>query len=245
VKPGFQPPASFAKLPDRGGLISAVASVKGGDKSPSPTVRFSGYEWRLRDAPSSRGGRVNSYSPANISIDSAGAMHLRIAKISDKWACAEVSLMRSLGYGTYSFTVRDVSQLEPSAVFSILTYDYARADQNYGEADLEISRWGDPTAKNAQYLIQPHYVPDNMFRFSAPAGVLTHSFRWEPGRFSFRTWRGSASSANTLLVAEHVFTSGVPAPGIESARMNLYIYESANPFKNGAEVVVEKFEYLP
>jgi hypothetical protein len=112
--------------------------------------------------------------------------------------------------------------------------------------DLEISRWGDPTGKNAQYVIQPHHVPANIVRFSAPQGVLTHSLRWEPGRMSFRTWRGSGSDPTAPAVAEHAFTSGIPAPGIESARMNLYIYRSAKaPFKNGAEVVVERFEYLP
>jgi hypothetical protein len=47
-------------------------------------------------------------------------------------------------------------------------------------------------------------------------------------------------------VAEHVFTSGVPSPGIESVRMALYVYRAAkDPLQNGAEVVIEKFKYLP
>ncbi len=246
VRPGFQPPANFSKLPEPGGLIAAVASVKGAATSPSPPLRFSGYDWRLRNANSRRGGRNNSYDPKNAWTDPTGALHLRIAKTSDDWNCAEVSCERSLGYGTYSFTVRDISQLEPAAVFSIFTYDYARADQNFGEMSLEISRWGDPTGRNAQYLIQPYYVPANVFRFSAPSGALTHQFRWEPGRITFRTWRGRGDNIKAPVVAEYTFTSGAPVPGIESVRMSLFIYESAtSPFKDGAEVVVEKFEYLP
>jgi hypothetical protein len=139
-----------------------------------------------------------------------------------------------------------MSRLEPAAVFGMFTWDYSGADQNYREVDIEISHWGDPAIKNAQYVVQPYYVPTNVDRFSTPAGTLTHSFHWEPGRISFRTIRGSQSGAGARAVGEHVFTSGVPSHGIESIRMNLYVFGSAKiPFENGAEVVVEKFEYLP
>jgi hypothetical protein len=246
VQPGFQPPATFAELPERGGLITAVAAVKGASSPPSASIQFSGYEWRVRDAPSTRGGKSFRYDPRNVWTDADGALHLRINKFDNQWTCAEVSLTRSLGYGTYSFIVRDTSQLEPAATFSMFTWDYARPDQNFSEVDIEIGRWGDAEAKNGQYTIQPYYVPPNGARFSAPAGILRHSFRWEPGRMSFRTSRVSAHGEVVPPVAEHVFTSGIPAPGIESMRLNLYIYGySRVPLKNASEVVVEKFEYLP
>jgi hypothetical protein len=112
--------------------------------------------------------------------------------------------------------------------------------------DIEISRWGDPASKNAQYEVQPFYVPANVARFTAPAGGLTHSFRWEPGKVSFRTVRGSVNDPGAEVIGEHVFTSGVPAPGAESVRVALYIYgKTEHPVQNGAEVVIEKFEYLP
>ena len=116
-----------------------------------------------------------------------------------------------------------------------------------GEAAIEISRWGDPAAKNAQYILQPHYVAANVDRFTAPSGALTHSFHWEPGRMSFRTTRGPTRDEKAPVIAEHVFTSGIPVPGIESVRMNLYVYSQRSKvaFANGAEVVIEKFEYLP
>ncbi len=237
VKPGFQPPPTLAVLPGPGGLVTAVASVPGRSTPPSPSIHFSGYEWRVRDAPSDRGGTVNNYDPRNASTDANGALHLRIAKFSDRWTCAEVSLTRTLGYGTYAFTVRDTSNLQPAAVFNIFTWDYAKPDQNFSEVDIEISRRGDLTGKNGRYVVQPYFVPANVFRFTAPSSVLTHSFHWEPGRMSFQT---------SPAVAGHVFTSGVPTPAVESVRMNLRIYgRSRIPFENGAEVVVEKFEYLP
>jgi hypothetical protein len=249
VEPGFRPPAAADVLPGRGGEVAAVAIVKGQASPPSPSLHFSGYEWRVRNAPSSRGGKSNPYDPGNAWTDESGALHLRIAKVSGEWTCAEVSLNRSLGYGTYSFTVRDISRLEPAAGFGMFTWDYAGADQNNREVDIEVSRWGDPANKNAQYVIQPFHVPANVARFTAPAGVLTHSFRWEPGRMVFKTVRSTElgkTARGTEAIAEHVFTSGVPSPSIESVRLNLYVFRDAKiPLQNGAEVVIEKFEYLP
>jgi hypothetical protein len=248
VEPGYQPQTTMSALPEPGGEVAAVATADGATTGPtvSPPLSFSGYEWRVRNAPSSRGDTMNLYDPANAWTDAGGALHLRVAEQSGKWTCAEVILTRSLGYGTYSFAVRDTSHLEPAVVFGMYTWDYAGDDQNNREMDIEISRWGDPTSKNAQYEVQPFYVPANVARLALPAGMLTHSFRWEPGRVAFRTARGAINEPRAEVVGEHVFTSGVPAPGVESVRMALYVYgKTDNPVQHGAEVVIEKFEYLP
>jgi hypothetical protein len=248
VEPGYRPQAMMNALPNPGGDVAAIATAEGATSGPSlsKTLQFSGYEWRVRNAPSSRGDTSNIYDPENAWTDESGALHLRIAKQSGTWTCAEVTLTRSFGYGTYSFVVSDTSHLEPAVVFAMFTWDYAEGDQNNREMDIEISRWGDPTSKNAQYEIQPFYVPANVSRFTVPSGVLTHSFHWEPGRVSFRTARGSVTDPRSELISEHVFTSGVPSPGAESVRLSLYVYgKTDNPVQNGAEVVIEKFEYLP
>jgi len=245
VEPGYRPVPVINALPRPGGNVVAVATVPGQKNPPSVTIRFSGYEWRVRDAPSSRGG-LNRYDPANVSTDDNGAMHLRISRSAPDWTCAEVALTRSLGYGTYRWVVRDTSHLEPAAVFGMFTWDYSGGDQGNREMDIEISRWGEPSSKNAQYVVQPYYVAANVARFTIPPGTLTHSFRWEQGRLSFRTTRGRENGEQTPAVAEHVFTSGVPSPGIESIRMNLYVNRnSGSTMRNGAEVVIEHFEYLP
>lgn len=246
VNPDYVPPARMNSLPAAGGAVAAVTVAKGLDSPPSPMISFSGYEWRVRNAPSDRGSRTNTYDPSNAWTDPSGALHLRIAKTSRDWSCAEVTLSRSLGYGTYSFVVRDTAKLEPAAAFSIITFDYTRADQNFGEMAVEMSRWGNPASKNAQYVIQPFYVPANVVRFTAPSGVLTHSFRWEEGRVAFTTMRGSQTARTAPAVAEHVFVAGVPTHSVESVRMNLYVFGGAKqPMENGAEVVIDKFEYLP
>lgn len=239
VKPGFRPQTALDSLPEPGPDVLAVAVAPGAAQPPSRMANFSGREWRVRDAPSSRAGR-NLYAPANVSVDDQGAMHLRISRTESDWSCSEVSLNRSLGYGTYEFVVRELGQLEPAVVFGMFTYDYAGGPQVNREMDIEISRWGDPDNKNAQYVLQPYYVAANVHRFNIPSGRLTFSFRWEHERASFRTRRGSTT------VSEHVFTAGVPSPGIESVRMVLCVYrDAAVKLQKPAEVVIEQFTYFP
>jgi hypothetical protein len=248
VQPGYHPPAKMDSLPVEGGAVVVVASVMGEAAPPEliKTVHFSGYDWMVRTTDSNRGGAVTSYDSANAWTDSGGALHLRIANHSDKWTCAEVSLTRSLGYGMYRFVVHESTNLEPAAVLSMFTWDDSGQDQNHREIDVEITRWGDPLSKNAQYAIQPYYVPANVDRFMAPAGILTYSFQWEPGKVSFKTVRGSNAGDRSRAVSAHVFTSGVPTSGGELVHMNLYIFGgAASSLKNQSEVVIEKFEYLP
>jgi len=174
-------------------------------------------------------------------------MHLRIIKKPKGWTCAHVILARSLGYGTYRVVVRDTSRLEPAVVLSMHTFDEFGGDQHYREMDVEIGHWGDATSKdNVQYGIQPFYVPGNVVEFQAPSGTLTHTMVWEASRASFTTVRGSSSAATTKPLFEHAFTSGIPTPGQEFLELMLYFVASEkSPLQKGAEVVIEKFEYLP
>jgi hypothetical protein len=248
VEPGYRPPATIDVLPGEGGPVVLVKTIAG-EKSehvPSKALEFSGYQWQVRDIASDRGGKSYNYDTSNAWTDANGFLHLRIARKSDEWTCAEVKLTRSLGYGSYVVVVRDASHLDPAEVLSMFTWDDLIADGNHREMSVELSRWGDAANKNAQYVIQPYYVPANVSRFMAPPGALTHSFRWEPGRATFRTVRGSTTANESQVVAEHVFTSGVPAPGSESVHLNLYVFGNADKsLQKEVEVVIEKFEYLP
>ena len=248
VDHGYRPANTRDALPPLGDGVIAIATVKGtGDPTTRPpkVLAFSGYEWDVRNIPSDRGG-PNDYDPDNAWTDAEGRLHLKLAKRDGRWTSAEVILRRGLGHGTYSFTVRDVSGLDPAAVLGLLTWDIESVDQNHRELDVEISHWGDAKTPNTQYVVQPYYVPANVARFTAPPGTLTHSFRWEPGQASFKTVRGAGERGTGPLVAEHVFTSGVPSSGTETFQLILYaIASEKNPMEKGAEIVVEKFEYLP
>jgi hypothetical protein len=240
----YRPPATLAELPEKGGPVLAVAVAKGGiPHAPPATLQFSGYQWEIRKVTSDRGGTHNFYDPANAWTDKSGFLHLSIERREDRWTSAEIKLSRSLGYGSYRFVVGDVFHLEPAGVFSIFTWDSAGPSR---EMDLEISRWGEPSNRNAQYAIQPYTVPANTLRFTAPTGRLTYWIDWQPGQVAFRTLRGATSSMEGDTVAEHIFTSGVPSPGNESINLDLYVFNSKrSPLRHGCEVIVEKFEFLP
>jgi len=250
VTPGYDPPPTMDSTPAEGRNVVAVAISKGvGTLPPNPTklLRFSGYDWKVRMTPADRGGLNNLYDADNAWTDASGALHMRIAKRSDRWTCAQLVLSQSLGYGTYTFVVRDTSHLQPAAVLSMHTFDGWGADEHYREMDIEVSRWGDATSKpNAQYAIQPFYVPGDVARFVEPSGTLTHILRWEYGTANFTTTRGSSVGRGATVVSHHVFTSGVPTPGQERVELMLYVVASdKSPLRRNAEVVIEKFGYLP
>jgi hypothetical protein len=139
----------------------------------------------------------------------------------------------------------------------MFTWDDLGPEQYHRELDIEIGRWGDPNNKDAQYVVQPEYVAENVFRFVAPAGRLTHSFRWEPAHMWFRTIRGTARpDAPASVVTQREFVSGVPVPGGEAVHINLLYFRlrksdhapassMSRPLEKDAELIIEKFQYLP
>jgi hypothetical protein len=243
VAPGYDPPARLQDLPPVGGAVVAVAVSPGKTGPPivSRTLHFSGYDWNVRSAGSDRGGAPRFYDPGNAWTDAKGFLHLKMEERNGEWYCAEINLNRSLGYGTYRFLVEDVSHVGPSAALGMFTFDEGSVEETRNELDIEVSRWGDPDRENTQYVVQPFYVPANVYRFNAPAGTLTHSVRWEPGSAEFRTTRGE-----TGIVNEKTFTIGIPKSTGQTVHIDLYDFHySKSSIHQPAEVVLEKFEYLP
>jgi hypothetical protein len=120
VDAAFKPPAKIRALPSKGAGVRAIAIVAG--TTPNPvTITFSGYDWDVRQISSNWGGKLNPYDPANAWTDGNGFLHLKIVHRDDRWFCADVGLKDSLGHGSYRFTIRGVSQMDPAAVLRIYT----------------------------------------------------------------------------------------------------------------------------
>jgi hypothetical protein len=250
VNPDYHPAPTIDVAPTPGGSVVALKTVDGVGSLPDlPTVplRFSGYDWKVRTVSAARGGLNNLYDADNVWTDKSGALHLRISDKPSGWTCAQVVLVRSLGYGTYNFVVRDTSHLDPSVVLGLHTFDGAAGDQHFREWDVEIGRWGRAASReNAQFGIQPFYVPGNLARFTELPGTLTYSTLWEPGRAVFKAFRGNSIQPGVQPFYQHTFTAGVPSPGQELLEVMFYIVASKKtPLQKNTEVVIEKFEYLP
>jgi hypothetical protein len=248
VTQDYVPPRVADELPARGGKVIAVATVKGTQSALSQRMtpgkmNFSGFDWEVYRAPKDTFGILYPNSASNVWTDQDGWLHLRLTKEPAGWTGAEINLTRSLGYGTYSFVVHELPELEPATILSMLTWDPLDAGQYHRSFDILLGQFGDPAIKNAQYSILPFNVPGNAYRFTLPRSAFTHSIRWERGSLSFET---REAGGRVSVGAEHVFTSGVPTPGGERIHINLFAYGNSKvPQKNGTEVIIERFVYLP
>lgn len=243
VTADYHPPLRVGTLPETGGPILAVATVDNPARVPRKTLRFAGYEWEVRQSAYSPGGTRNEYSPQNAWVDSDGLLHLRISGRPGHWSSAELLLLRSLGYGSYRFVIRNGASIEPSAVFAMSLLDNAATSH---EMDVEISKWGETFTRNGQFVIQPYDVAANTVQFDVPPGTATFMWRWSPNTAAMRAFAGVSRVWDAPHLRDHVFTSSIPSAETESVRMNLYVFDgNRNPLKRGSEVTIEAFEYLP
>jgi hypothetical protein len=128
----------------------------------------------------------------------------------------------------------------------MFTWSDAGLSYNHREMNINLSRWGHAEGNNAEFVIQPFYVRTNSYRFKLPAGLHTFSFRWEPGSALFRSVSGGIDTESHQLIALHTFSGNIPPPSDEAASMNFCEFRlSEIPLRHEAEIVVERFQYLP
>lgn len=247
VAPDFRPPAKLSALPSVNGAVLAVATTKGAaDHSvTSKLLRFSDYDWKVRGSAGDRGGELCDYEPSNAWVDEKGYLHLLMGPAGGQWHCAGISLTRSLGYGTYRFVIFDSGHLPPSAVLAMFTRDNRQdPDDKIGMA-IELSQWGKARQPNADYVVQPYYIPGNTAHFRVPPGPMTYVLRWEPGSAEFKALKGVPNASHGSVMA-HVFKSGIPVPASETTHLEFYdFHHSQSGLQHPVEIVVQKFEYLP
>jgi len=226
------------------GATGTVAAAEEWNRS----IDFSGYRWRVKssETPVGPGPNVFADGQDSVWVDPKGHLHLRIRPDPDgRWRTAEVALDESLGYGAYEWTLGAVDRLDRNVVAGFFTWSDDAPEQHYREIDIEISRWGDPANRNAQYVVQPYQMEGNIERFDLPAGLegSLHRFRWEPGRV---TCLSKALGDQGQIVHTHTFTHWVPTPGGEVARINLWLINGEAPSDGrAAEIVVQGFRFVP
>jgi hypothetical protein len=96
-------------------------------------------------------------------------------------------------------------------------------------------------------VVQPYGTTGNLVRVTEPpASASVHSFSWSSNDVLFKSVTGTdpATTDPTALITSHDFTSGVPLPGGEQARINLWLYRGKAPSnQKPVEIVISKFEY--
>jgi len=254
VDPNYKPGKLLVSLPGVGNGVLAITTIPAQQTILEHTVfrpknvRFSGYDWIVQSRPDPNGGKIHYYDPDNVWVDQAGSLHLRVTHVANKWVCAEVRTSRTLGFGSYRFVVHDIAQFEPAATLGLFTWGPTGPDQSSRELDVHFSRWGNPDNKTGEFVVQPYYVPSNVYRFDAPPGPLTAGFDWTAGKSTFLVARGArdVDQESKKPLATWTFTTGIPPTGDEHLYVNLCEFAYGKlPMQHEAEVVLDRFQFLP
>ncbi len=229
-------------------------------KEADRIISFSGFDWLVKTSEKSFSGTLgpgNNYfsnSENNVWIDHNGYLHLRITRQRNKWYCAEVILVKPLGYKKYIFEVKGtIDQFHSNVVGGIFTY--LDGVDNAEEIDIEFSKWGNREDNtNSQYAIQPSDSIGNYtrFRFDLKKDeVTTHLFNWQPGKVGFESyfgsWSDSTPDSSKIIFRWNYDNKYVPANLSGKIHINLWLFQkhliapSDNP---EAEMIIKSFRAL-
>jgi Glycosyl hydrolases family 16 len=213
------------------------------------TIVFAGQTWSVKNSAGALWGPgPNRFSDStdNVWVDQEGKLHLAITQVGGQWQSAEVISQASFGYGSYRFTIdTPLDALDANVVLGLFTWSDQRA-YHHREIDIEFARWGNPANPfNAQYTVQPYTTNGNQRAWNVQPGytsATTHSFRWTRNSVDFT----STTLGNTLQQWSYTRRNGIPRPGGENARLNLWLFNGAAPL-NGqpVEIVVSGFVFTP
>lgn len=218
------------------------------------TLHFAGYNWLIKYG-QSLGPGPNDFSDSKESIwvDEKSRLNLKIARRDGIWYCSEAICEKSLGYGTYVYTIDSrLDTLDRNIVLGLFTWDTYAPKFNHREIDFEFSRWTEPKNKIGQYVIQPWRNPGNIYRFeidySNTTQTTTHVMTWAPDSISFQSYYGdySPTPAKDDIITSWVYTGkDLPPAGGENARINLWLIESKPPHnKKDAHLIIKDFKFL-
>jgi len=217
---------------------------------PARTIRFSGFEWRVKRSDGVAGPGPNFFSDSvnNVFLDSQGRLHLRITHDELGWHCAEVTMMKSPGYGAYLFDLDSGPELDTQVVMGMFTWHDTDSSFHNREIDIELGRWTQPENQNAQFVVQPYETKGNIERFDVPNTLnrLSYQFVWRHDRVDFDLWKGSNGGAagRQQLHTWSCASPDVPPAGGESLHINLWLFRGKPP-TNGqpVEMIVRHFSY--
>ncbi|MCF7889798.1 hypothetical protein K9M78_01105 [Candidatus Bipolaricaulota bacterium] len=214
------------------------------------TIQFSGYTWEVKNFTEYKRGPGPNYfsdNERNVWVDAQGNLHLRIEKREGKWHCAEVYLKKDLGYGLYTFTVREFKErFDPNAVLGLFVYEGKNR-----EIDVEVSYWGDLNRPNATFALQPTYLEGHKDYFEVGVEELPikFGFRWKPNRIAY--WANASEDGTRKQFAKPEYSWShshlgyhVPTERDLKTHINLWLFKGEPPEKQEEiEVVIEKFEF--
>lgn len=216
--------------------------------SSANTITFSGYDWSVRTSNGQLQGPGPNYfsdSHENVWLDEEGYLHLKLSQKDGTWYCSEVYSLSSFGYGTYKFTLAPgFEDLDENVVVGLFTY----LDDTH-EIDIEFARWGQKSAQNGQFVVQPYSNIGNLHRFDFNEVAIDscHSFEWcEQYIYFWSAITPQDSSTSGSLVSEWTYIGNDnPTPSNELVHINLWLMDGLAPNNSEeAEIIIKSFKFI-
>ena len=213
------------------------------------SIYFSGYNWKVKHhirSPFGPGPNYWSSSGRNVGLDESGNLHLKITENLGRWYSSEIQLDQALGFGTYAFTVAFPERpFNKNVVLGLFNYLSDRK-----ELDIEVTKWGENSPTNVQFVVQPSARERNIKRF--PVNQLEgsrkiFSYIWSGNQLTFRCEDCKSESCDkTVLLEEWKYRGDSLPRGDLKTHINLWLLDG-NPPTDGEEVeiMIEKFTFYP
>lgn len=235
---------------------------------------WSGFTWCVVGSNNERcnpGPNYFSSDTANVRVDSAGDLRIRITNRNGRFYCPVIFTVQTVGYGLYSlYTSSRIDTLDKNVVFGFFTWNDKNCITNANsELDIEFTRWGYETDPNVlNYSVQPTNSGQEKERYSVSpmnlkSNYSSHFISWTPTLIewaSFQThtypptlmdriayW--SFNTNNTPKSSVVCNSNPVLIPNPESnthLNLNLWLNGGSYPSDNReVEVIIHKINYIP
>jgi hypothetical protein len=218
------------------------------------TVTWSGRAWKLT---SGHMAGVAPGSPANVTIDAHGYLHLHIVRQDGKWTAAELFTTEDLGFGTYQWIVQgNVYAMDPTTVLGLFTYGPTHhiGGDAEDEIDIEFSQWNKTChGCNADFTVYPatgHRKPKEVSawedNFHVSGGTLTTArMEWFPDHIVFTLMNGPQPIGKvTDMIKTETYTSGATNIPQVAAPVGINLWCFKQTPAQDQSVVIRDFEFV-
>jgi hypothetical protein len=238
-----------------GGCTSGQPEGPPAEPQTKRTITFAGHEWGVKYGDQlGPGPNYFSDSQDSLWVDEKGYLHMTVIQREGKWFCTEVINSRSLGYGSYVFTLQTrVDRLDENIILGMFTWDTDAPEYNYREIDFEFGKWQKAENENSQFVIQPWTNEGNTHRYDilyeGTTETTTHVMNWQPDGIHFQSYYGGYSENPPAQNKIHSWTytgRDNPPPGGENIRINLWLVWGEIPTDGkDLEIIIEDFKFIP
>jgi hypothetical protein len=218
------------------------------------TLAWKGHTWQVTS-----GGMagVCQGDPANVTVDAAGYLHLKISRnaTSGVWSSAELFTTDKIGFGTYQWQVDGpIDTFDKNVVLGLFPYGPAAGIGADGtnEIDIEYARWGQAGGPNGDWTDYPASgttVGELSYSFSLGGATLSTSrFVWSSTAITSSLFAGlqpidgAAGLVKDWTYAPQNPTVNIPQQALPLG-MNLWSYQVAPA--SAQEVIIRDFSYTP